>query len=226
MAQKQIVPSLICTDLCNLESEVQDLESLGCEMLHIDIIDGLFSPDMPVGIETVRQLRKKTNLLFDVHLMATNNTPYVEQLLTCGVNRVCFHPEYEPRPTILLRKIREMGVKAGLAISPETTVESLEYLLLLCDFVLLMRIDAGYAHLDGQVVYPQTEEKIVKLHRFSNKYHHPLNITVDGRVGFEETAKLLTYGVDMFVSGSSGLFCRSQTREQNYLKLQSILKGG
>ena len=224
MYKKRISPSLICMDLCNLQSEIEKAEKIGCDMLHVDIIDGVFSPDMPLGINTVRQLKKISNMIFDTHLMSVNNTPYVDMLLESGVDRLCFHPEYEERPSILLRKIRAKGVKAGLAISPETTIESIRYLLPLCDFVLLMRIDAGYAHLPGQIVYPQTEEKIQLLQKYMKDYDISFEIEVDGRVGFEETEELLKLGVDTFVSGTKGLFFKGDSLENNWNKLQQIIK--
>ena len=129
MHEKQISPALICMDICNLQQEVKSLEQLGCKMLHIDIIDGIFSPDMPLGINVVKELRNITGMIFDTHLMAVNNMPYVDMLLDCGIDRLCFHTEYEKRPSIVLRKIKSAGVKAGIAISPETTMESVKYLL-------------------------------------------------------------------------------------------------
>lgn len=224
MISKNIAPSLICMDLCNLDTEVKSLEALGCNMLHVDIIDGIFSPDMPLGIETVKKLRNLTKITFDTHLMSVNNEPYVNMLLEAGIDRLCFHTEFEARPTILLRKIKSAGVKAGIAISPETTISSIEYLLPLCDFVLLMRIDAGYAHLPGQAVYPQTEEKISFLQSYMKKYNLTFEIEVDGRVGFEETQQLLKLGVDTFVSGTKGVFNPSSSREENWIKLQKILR--
>ena len=224
MLKKNIAPSLICMDLCNLQKEIESLESLGCQMLHVDVIDGRFSPDMPLGVETVRRLKKLSSMTFDVHLMSVENPPYVDLLLDCNIERLCFHPEYEPRPSILLRKIRAAGVKAGLAISPEITVESLRYLLPLCDFVLLMRIDAGYAHLAGQTVYPQTEEKIRQIRKISEAMGHPIEIGIDGRVGFEETREFLRMGVNTFVSGTKGIFAPDGTREENWTRLQAIIK--
>lgn len=223
MVEKNISPSLICADLCNLQNEVTELSRAGCKMLHIDIIDGIFSPDMPLGIGTVKRLRGLTDMILDAHLMAANNQPYADMLLECGVDRLCFHSEFEPRPTVLLRKIKAAGVKAGLAISPETKIEQVEYLLPLCDFVLLMRIDAGYAHLAGQNVYVQTEEKIAKLHEYEAKYGITLEIEVDGRVGFKETEELLALGVDVFVSGTRGVFDSSASRADNFKRLQGIL---
>ena len=225
MAEKRISPSLICMDLCNLAGEVAELEALGCDMLHVDVIDGIFSPDMPLGVETVRRLRARTKMIFDAHLMSVNNGVYTDLLLAAGVNRLCFHPECEQRPSILLRKIRAAGVKAGLAISPETKIEQIEYLLPLCDFVLLMRIDAGYAHLAGQAVYPQISEKLAVLKEYMKKYDLDLEIEVDGRVGFAETASLLAEGVDTFVSGSKGVFSPEASRAENWARLQNILKG-
>lgn len=222
MNTKNISPSLICADLCNLQSEVTELENIGCKMLHVDIIDGVFSPDMPLGVGTVKKLRSITSMTFDAHLMAVNNQPYADMLIEAGVDRLCFHPEYEARPTILLRKIRAAGVKPGLAISPETKIGEIEYLLPLCDFVLLMRIDAGYAHLAGQNVYPQIEEKIAMLHKYADKYGISLEIEVDGRVGFSETEELLALGVDTFVSGTKGVFSPMASRKENFDKLHKI----
>jgi ribulose-phosphate 3-epimerase len=223
MAEKRISPSLICMDLCNLAGEVAELEALGCDMLHVDVIDGIFSPDMPLGVETVRRLRARTKMIFDAHLMSVNNAPYVDLLLESGIDRLCFHTEYEPRPSILLRKIKAAGVKAGLAVSPETKIEEIEYLLSLCDFVLLMQIDPGYAHLPNQIVYPQTNEKIAVLRRYMEKYGIEIEIEVDGRVGFEETRELMKIGADTFVSGSKGVFSPNGTIEENFAKLQKIL---
>ena len=224
MTPTHIAPSLICMDLCNLEQEIKSLEELGCEMLHVDVIDGLFSPDMPLGVETVRKLRERTNMVFDTHLMSVNNAPYVDMLLTCGIDRLCFHPECETRPSILLRKIRATGVKAGLAISPEITIESIRYLLDLCDFVLLMRIDAGYAHLPGQIVNTQTKEKIQQILDYGKQSGHTPEIGIDGRVGFEETAEFLRLGVNTFVSGTKGIFHPDHTRQENWDRLQTIIQ--
>ena len=175
MKTKNISPSLICMNLCNLENEIKSLEKLGCNMVHIDIIDGIFSPDMPLGIGTIEKLRKFTDMTFDIHLMSVNNTPFVDLLLNCGIDRLCFH--------------------------------------------------TGYAHLAGQTVYPQIEEKIAQPSEYIKKYYPDLEIEVDGRVGFEETKKLLDLGVDTFVSGTKGLFYPECTREENWEKLQKILKG-
>lgn len=102
-------PSLICLDLCNLEAQVRELENSGCPMLHVDILDGYFSPSMPIGLDVVRQLRKKTNLPFDVHLMAREQDYFVEELLDIGVDQLVFHGECEPHLDNRLNMIHRAG---------------------------------------------------------------------------------------------------------------------
>lgn len=220
-----IAPSLICTDLCNLQTEVECLEKLGCKMLHVDIIDGRFSPDMPLGIDMVKQLRTRTKMIFDVHLMAADNLPYLELLLQCGADRICFHTEYEPRPTILLRKIRAAGYKAGIAISPETPISQIEHYLCLCDFVLVMRIDAGYAHLKGQQVYGHVDQKIQELRNYIYSRGWDIEIEADGRIGFDDIVPLHEKGVSTFVSGTKGIFFPEKSREENWEHLEKIVGG-
>jgi len=219
-----IAPSLICTDLCNIQAQVQQLEAMGCSTLHIDIIDGRFSPDMPLGIDIVRQLRTRTGMTFDVHLMAKDNLPYIELLLAAGADRLCFHPEYEARPAILLRKIRAAGCMAGLAVSPEVPAVQIEPLLCLCDFLLIMRIDAGYAHLPGQQVYSHINDKIRVLQDAIRRQNHTIDLEADGRVGFADIVPLAKLGVTTFVSGTAGVFHPENTREENWKRLQKIIK--
>ena len=112
-------PSLISVcDLCNLEGSVRQLEEAGIEMLHVDILDGHFSPSMPLGLDTVRQLRKKTDMIFDVHLMTTAHDFFVEELLDIGVEQLVFHGEMEPHMDNRLNQIHKAGVRAGVALKP------------------------------------------------------------------------------------------------------------
>ncbi len=221
--KKTISPSLICMDLCNLEKEVKELEGLGCDMLHVDIIDGIFSPDMPIGVDTVKQVRRHTNMAFDAHLMAADNLPFVKLLCEAGIDRLCFHTEFEPRPNIIIKEIKSHGIKAGIAISPETTVSSLIHLIELCDFVLVMRIDPGYAHLAGQGVYSFIDDKIKELAKIRKEKGLNFEIEVDGRVGFDDIEPLSEIGVNTFVSGTKGYFSPDNTKEENWKKLSEKL---
>lgn len=198
-----ISPSLICFDMCNLEQQVRLLEQAGIGMLHVDILDGHFSPSMPLGLETVRQLRQKTKLQFDVHLMATKNDYFIDELLDIGVQQIVFHAESEPHIDNQLNKIRASGVRAGVALKPATPVSDLKYVIEKCDTVLLMLINPGYAwnKAERQVAYG--DEKIRELRALIDGKGLSTAIEIDGRVSLEN---IETYGrseVNIFVAGST-----------------------
>ena len=140
-----IEPSVICCDLCNLESEIRKWEIAGAKALHIDVLDGAFAPSLPVGIDTFQQLAKKTDLPFDVHIMSRNNRWFIEECIKMEPARICFQIEGEADPEQRIKTIRGAGISPGLAFSPETDVKVAEYLLEKVDYVLLMRIKPGYA---------------------------------------------------------------------------------
>ncbi|MBR2764808.1 MAG: ribulose-phosphate 3-epimerase, partial [Blautia sp.] len=133
-----ISPSLICLDMCNLESQVRILEQAGISMIHVDILDGHFSPSMPLGLDTVRQLRDRTDLAFDCHVMVTEQDYFVDELLDIGVEQIVFHAETQPHIDGMLNRIHAKGVRAGVALKPATPLSTLEYVLEKCDAVLLM----------------------------------------------------------------------------------------
>ena len=155
-----ISPSLICLDMCNLEQEVKKLERSGIEMLHVDILDGHFSPSMPLGLDTVRQLRRKTDLFFDCHVMVTEQDYFVDELLDIGADQVVFHAETQPHIDGMLNRIHAAGAKAGVALKPATPLTQLEYVLEKCDTVLLMLINPGYAFVKGEQQVSYARRKI------------------------------------------------------------------
>ena len=145
-----ISPSLICLDLCNLEQQVRLVEESGIRMLHVDILDGHFSPSMPLGLETVKQLRKKTDLEFEAHVMTANPQYFIDELLECGVSQIVFHIETADHVDGLLNYIHGKGVRAGVALKPGTPLTVLDYVLDKCDAVLLMLINPGFAQCAGE----------------------------------------------------------------------------
>lgn len=219
----EIAPSLICADLCNLERDVKRIELLGCNMLHVDIIDGYFSPSMPIGLDTVRQLRRKTKMVFDTHVMAENNNFFISELLDLGSERICFQLESEPTPGPLLQKIRACGAQAGIALAPTTPISSLEYLIKECDYVLLMQINPGYASLPDTKAVPYMSSKIAVLKELIERSNSEATISIDGRVGFDCMTDLLSAGVSTFISGTQGLFCRCESWENNWSHMLRLL---
>jgi ribulose-phosphate 3-epimerase len=198
-----ISPSLICLDMCNLESQVRALEAAGIELLHVDIIDGHFSPSLPLGLETVRQLRALTRLKFDVHLMATDNDYCIDELLDIGVEQLIFHLESERHVDNQLNRIRARGVRAGVALKPGTPINTLDCVIDKCDAVLLMLINPGYAWNKGEKQIAYGDRKIRELRALIDGRGLDTAISIDGRIS---PANIEAYGagtVDIFVGGTT-----------------------
>lgn len=210
-------PSLISVcDMCNLESSVRQLEEAGIEMLHVDILDGHFSPSMPLGLDTVRQLRKKTDMFFDVHVMTTAHDFFIEELLNIGVQNIVFHGEMEPHLDNRLNQIHKAGVKAGVALKPGTSLNMLEYVLEKCDSVLLMLINPGYAQDKSEGQVPYAARKVWELHEMITSRGLDTKVILDGRISKENMAQFGPGGAaDIFVAGST---CLNKTDLKNSAK--------
>jgi ribulose-phosphate 3-epimerase len=198
-------PSLICLDMCNLESQIRILEASGVQMLHVDILDGHFSPSMPLGLDTVRQLRAKTNLAFDCHVMVTEQDYFVDELLDIGVEQIVFHGETQPHIDGMLNRIHAKGVRAGVALKPSTPLAMTEYVLEKCDTVLLMLINPGYAFMKGEKQVSYADRKIRDLRRMIDERGLDTKIEVDGRISPQNIQDYGAGEVDIFVTGSTCL---------------------
>lgn len=201
-----LAPSLISVcDLCDLAASVQRLEQAGVNVLHVDLLDGYFSPSMPLGLDTIRQLRKRTSLAFDCHVMAVHNEFFLRELLDIGVQQLVFHLETEPHPDYWLNEIRRAGVRAGLALKPGTPLTALDYLLEKCDVAELMLINPGFASSGSETQVPYAARKIRDLRAMITSRGLPTQIEIDGRISADN---LRAYGhgdVDVFVAGSTCL---------------------
>ncbi|KVS39908.1 ribulose-phosphate 3-epimerase [Burkholderia ubonensis] len=198
-----ISPSLITFDLCNLERQVELIEQAGIDVVHLDVIDGHFSPSMPIGIETLAQLRRKTHLAFDVHVMATQHDYFVDALLDIGVQQLTFQIESEPHVDRMLSRIRAKGARAGVALKPATSLCVLDFVLEKCDTVLLMLTNPGFAGNPGETQVPYADRKIAALRALIDQRHLATAIEIDGRVSKETIRKFAPGTVDIFVAGSA-----------------------
>lgn len=198
-----ISPSLISMDHCNLEREVRALEEQNIDLLHIDIIDGHFSPSLPLGLDTVRQLRSLTDIPFDVHLMATNQTYFIDELLDIGVWQIVFHAESEPHIDHQLNRISQAGVRAGLALKPSTPLHMLDYVIEKCDTVLLMLINPGFANVKSEKQVPYADRKIRELHHMIHSRGLATEVEIDGRVSLDDIRRYGGREVNIFVAGST-----------------------
>ena len=196
-------PSLITLDLCTLEKQVKELEDAGIEMLHVDLLDGYFSPSMPIGLDVIRQLRQKTSLAFDVHLMANSHDYFVDELLDIGVQQIVVHGECDPHMDNRLNMIRRKGVRAGIALKPATSLQILDYVLDKCDVVLLMLINPGYASSASEEQVHYADRKLRSLHQMITARGLDTKIEIDGRISPKNVKQYANDLVDIFVAGST-----------------------
>lgn len=219
----QLSPSVMCADLADLKSSIRELESAQIDALHIDIIDGAFSPAMPLGLDTIKRLRELTTLDFDVHIMALNNEFFIQKVLDIGVQQISFHHESSIHVERLITLIKGRGVKAGIALNPATPLSVMEYILPQLDNVLLMLINPGYA--DGQheqqVCY--ATEKVRQLKELVERLDNQPTIQVDGRVSLATIPQLVAAGANNLVLGSTSLFRPGYTLAESRQVLAELI---
>ena len=220
----QISPSLICLDMLDIRNQVKELEECGVNLLHIDILDGYFSPSMPLGFEMVRQLKSKTKLAFDCHVMAVDPEYFVDELIDIGVEQIVFQIETARHIDGLINKIHHAGIRAGVALKPATPITDLEYIIDKCDTVLLMLINPGYASSVSESQMAYAERKLVDLQGLIKKYRPETLIEVDGRISLENMEAFPKYGVNLYVGGTTCIRrndIKSSIRKIN----EALLKG-
>jgi len=222
----KLSPSLICMDMCNLEQSINKLEEMNIDMIHIDIIDGYFSPSMPLGLDTVKQLRAKTSLPFDVHLMVNNNDFFIDEIIKTGAQRICFQYESSIHIDRLLNKIKESGAKAGVALTPSTPISVLEYTIEKCDYILLMLINPGFAGNESEKQVSYSLKKINDCYNYLKNRELEIPIEIDGRVATENIADLVCAGADVLVLGSSSLFRRGMSLDENLRAIKGEISCG
>lgn len=216
--------SLMCADLLNLEAHVRQLEAMGVHYLHFDLMDAHFTPNMPIGLVVLEQLRERTSLPFDVHLMVEDNDLFVRKLLQVGVQMISVHAESCEHLDRTLSLIREGGARAGLALNPATPLDVLEYVLDKTDFVLVMTVNPGFA---GQRVVPTALRKVADCRRFlDERGFENVPIQVDGNVSFENIPKMVSAGADLLVLGSSSLYHPDANLWRNYQKVLGAVRDG
>ncbi|MEI6491940.1 MAG: ribulose-phosphate 3-epimerase [Verrucomicrobiota bacterium] len=200
----KIAPSMMCVDPMNFESALRRVEALGVDMLHMDVMDARFVPNMPLGLSLIEALASKTRLPIDVHLMVEDNDFFIGLLEKSGVAQISVHAESCPHLDRTLSRIREIGAKAGVALNPTTPLASLDYVLERLDYVLLMTVNPGFA---GQTMTPASLRKIADCRAYLDRNGFSnLPIQVDGNVSFENIPAMVTAGADCLVAGTSSIF--------------------
>lgn len=195
----KIAPSLLSSDFGRLAEEVQAIESAGADILHLDIMDGHYVPNLTFGYALVETIAKLSKLPLDAHLMVTNPADYVDRMAKLGVRYLSFHPDTVYRPHRLISAIKENGMKAGAALNPGTPAATLDELLPELDFVLLMSVNPGYS---GQKYIPVVTDKIKQLKATAKQKNFSFLIEVDGGINGQNAPELIEAGADILVSAS------------------------
>ena len=219
----RLAPSVMCADLCNLETAIRELEASGMDLLHFDLMDAHFVPNMPIGLALIEQLRPKTDCAFDIHLMVENNDFFVEAVAKIGVQQIAVHVESATHLDRTLAVIQAHGIKAGAALNPATPLSALDYVLARLDFVLIMTVNPGFA---GQKLVPATLRKISECRALLENRGVTLPIEVDGNVSFENIPKMVAAGADILVGGTSSVFHTSGLRCENIQRIEQAIEAG
>lgn len=205
MSEILVSASLMCSDFRCLERELKEMEKCGVDYIHFDIMDGFFVPNYTLGSGLIRAVKNMCNLPIDVHLMIEKPERYIELFADCGCDLISIHQEACVPLHRTIEKIKELGIKAGIALSPATSLTNLEEIMSELDFVLIMTVEPGFA---GQKMIPYTLEKIAKLKKMIDNRGLETLIEVDGNVSFENAPKMVKAGASILVAGSSSIYSK------------------
>lgn len=193
-------PSILSADFSNLGGALDFIKERKCEWVHIDVMDGIFVPNITIGEPVVAALRKKSDLFFDVHLMIENPENHVRKFIEAGADAVTFHYEAALHHHRIIEEIHSMGKLAGISIVPSTPVSAIEELLPFVDIVLVMTVNPGFG---GQKIIDTCVKKVTKLAEIRKKEKFLYKISVDGGINADTIKSVIDAGVDITVSGSA-----------------------
>ena len=200
MKKIQISPSILSADFSQLGNEIKRLEEGGADMIHVDVMDGHFVPNLTIGPPVIKALRKKCSLKFDVHLMISPVHKYIESYADAGADIITIHPEATDNLEASILKIKELNKKAGVSLNPESKIDLILDLLDKIDLILIMSVNPGFG---GQKFMPEVLEKIRNLKKIQHDRNLNFDIEIDGGINFDNCKAAIDAGANILVSGTT-----------------------
>ena len=196
----RIAPSILSADFANLAEEIVRVERAGAHQLHLDVMDGHYVPNLTFGPMVVTAVRRSSKLPLDVHLMIENADRWIEPMADAGADMIAIHPESIHHPHLSLTEIRKLGKKAGIALNPSTSLSTIEELLPLVDYAIIMSVNPGWG---GQAFIEGSFDRAVRLRRAALERGVDLTIEIDGGMTTERVPLAAEAGIDVIIAGSA-----------------------
>ena len=219
MKKIQISPSILSADFSQLGSEIKKLEQGGADLIHVDVMDGHFVPNLTIGPPVIKNLRKYTKIPFDVHLMISPVHEYIENYANAGADIITIHPEATKNLKESISLIQKFGKKVGVSLNPKTKIKTLIDEISNIDLVLVMSVNPGFG---GQKFMPEVLDKIKELKKIKDKNQYHFDIEVDGGINFSNSKIVLEAGADILVSGTTVFKENDGNIKTNIEKLKSM----
>ena len=219
MKNIKISPSILSADFSQLSNEIKKLEEGGADLIHVDVMDGHFVPNLTIGPPVIKALRKYTNLPFDVHLMISPVHKYIKNFADAGSDIITIHPEATKDLKESINLIKELDKKVGVSLNPNTEINIIESHLNNIDLVLIMSVFPGFG---GQKFIPETIKKIKDLKEIKDKNNYSFDIEVDGGINFSNSKEVINAGANILVSGTTIFKENNGNIKKNIETLKSV----
>jgi len=219
MLRRKISPSILDADFLNLGEQIDEINEGEADLIHLDIMDGCFVPNISFGDKVVETIKKRTSIPLDVHLMIENPEKHIRSFIKAGGDIITIHAETGKHLDRLIQEIKELGAKCGLALNPATSLSAVEYLISKIDKLLVMTVNPGYG---GQKFIPEMLVKIRKARKMIEDSNRFIDLEVDGGINFENVCEVISSGANIIVAGS--LIFKNKSPKNTIKKMKNIIR--